>query len=242
MRQRLAGAAERLDEHGHDDAVLRQSLEQVADVNRYLGGTRAAIRAVDQLLPDSGPGAVLDVGCGAGDIDAALVAHMRNRARDVRLTAVDVHPQIMTLARDRLRTAPGVTLVRADAAALPFEDGSFDVAIMSLTLHHFEQDLPVRVLRELGRVARAVVINDLERNWQNYAGARLLARTLWARNRLTRHDGPLSVQRAFTAAELASLARSAGLQDVRVRRRFFYRLVLTARSQASADRPRSAQQ
>ncbi len=32
------------------------------------------------------------------------------------------------------------------------------------------------------------------------------------------------------------MARSAGLRDVRVRRRFFYRLVLTARSDAPAER------
>src|SRR5690606_13028054 len=97
-----------------------------------------------------------------------------------------------------------------------------------------DDDAPVRVLRELGRVARAVVINDLERNWQNHVGAQVLARTLWARNPLTRHDGPLSVLRSFTAAELASLAHGAGLQDVRVRRYFFYRLVMTARSDTPA--------
>jgi ubiquinone/menaquinone biosynthesis C-methylase UbiE len=236
MKERLTGVAEHLDESGHDEAELRRSLKQVADVNRFLGGTRAAIRAVESLLPGPGPGTILDVGCGSGDIDAALATHMAERGRDVRITAFDLHPQIIALAEERLRGTPGATLVRGNALALPFRDGAYDVAMMSLTLHHFEDDAPVQVLRELGRVARAVVINDLERNWQNYAGATLLAHTLWARNRLTRHDGPLSVKRAFTASELTSMARSAGLRDVRVRRRFFYRLVLTARSDAPAER------
>ena len=200
MKERLTGVAEHLDESGHDEAELRRSLKQVADVNRFLGGTRTAIRAVESLLPGPGPGTILDVGCGSGDIDAALATHMAERGRDVRITAFDLHPQIIALAEERLRGTPGATLVRGNALALPFRDGAYDVAMMSLTLHHFEDDAPVQVLRELGRVARAVVINDLERNWQNYAGATLLAHTLWARNRLTRHDGPLSVKRAFTAS------------------------------------------
>ncbi len=236
MKERLERTPEHLDEHGHDEAVLLQSLRQIADVNRYLGGTRAAIGAVEALLPAAGPVAVLDVGCGAGDIDAALLGRMRRRTRDVRLTALDLHPQILAQAQQRLRGERSVTFLRADATRLPFADDSFDVAMMSLTLHHFDGDRPAQVLRELARVARGVVINDLERNWQNLAGARLLAHTLWAGNRLTRHDGPLSVRRSFTAAELATLAHGAGLQDVRVRRRFFYRLVLTARSGLAADR------
>ncbi len=228
MKQRRTGAAEYLDEQGHDEAVLAHSMRQVADVNRYLGGTRATVRAVEDLLPADGTATVLDVGCGAGDITAALANRVQRR--DVRITAIDLHPQILALARERLRALNHVCLARSDALALPFADRSFDVAMMSLTLHHFEDDAPVAVLRELGRVASAVVINDLERNWQNRAGAHLLAHTLWARNRLTRHDGPLSVDRSFTAAELSALAHSAGLRDVRVRRRYFYRLVLTARS------------
>jgi len=228
MKQRRTGAAEYLDEQGHDEAVLADSMRQVADVNRYLGGTRSTVRAVERLLPTDRTGTVLDVGCGAGDVAAALAN--RVQGRHVRITAIDLHPQILALARQRLHAMNSVHLARADALALPFADRSFDVAMMSLTLHHFEDDAPVTVLRELGRVAAAVVINDLERNWQNRAGALLLGRTLWARNRLTRHDGPLSVERSFTAAELSGLAHRAGLHDVRVRRRYFYRLVLTARS------------
>ncbi len=236
MQPRLDRAAERLDEPQHDAAELAQSLDQLADVNRWLGGTRALVLAVEKVLPADGDVRILDVGCGAGDIDAVLAARLRRRGRAAHVVACDLHPQILARARQRLRNEEAITFARVDAFALPFADGAFDVATMSLTLHHFDDDGPAHVLRELGRVARHVVVNDLERNWQNHAGARLLARTVWAGNRLTRHDGPLSVLRSFTASELSSLAREAGLQDVRVRRRFFYRLVMTARSASDAAR------
>jgi hypothetical protein len=53
-----------------------------------------------------------------------------------------------------------------------------------------------------------------------------LAATWWRRNRLTRHDGPLSVLRAFTPAELRAAAEAAGLETLELRRAFFYRLTL----------------
>ena len=46
----------------------------------------------------------------------------------------------------------------------------------------------------MARVARVVLVSDLERCWPNYLGSRLLAETWWRNNRITRNDGPLSVR------------------------------------------------
>jgi hypothetical protein len=102
-----------------------------------------------------------------------------------------------------------------------------DVTICTLTLHHFPEDEAVLLLREMKRVARdRVLVSDLERSRLNHLGARVLAHTLWRTNRLTRHDGPLSVLRSFTAPELLALGRRAGLRGPVVRRYMPWRLVL----------------
>lgn len=229
MRERLRAAPELLDEAHHDPDELRASMDHVAAVNRYLGGTRAILAALSDAFPDARrPLRILDAGCGSGDAVAAVETWARQSGRSVTVIACDVHAQMLQLARARLGTT--ACLVQSDIRALPFARNTFDAALLSLTLHHFEGDDPVDVLRELGRAARCVLVNELERGLPNYVGARLLAATIWRGNRLTRHDGPLSVLRAFTAAELSALAHAAGLERVVVRRRFFYRLVLTARS------------
>jgi ubiquinone/menaquinone biosynthesis C-methylase UbiE len=227
MRRRLAHAPELLDEAVHDMAELAQSLDQVAEVNRLLGGRRAVWRAVRPLLR---PGStVLDIGTGSADIPLDIANRSAAAGIELRITASDVHPQMREIARARTSGIATVDIAAADALALPYHDDAFDIVLLSLTLHHFENAQQVRALREAARVARrAVVVNELERCRANYLGARLLAATRWRGNRLTRHDGPLSVLRAFTRGELETLARDAGLHRARVRRFFFHRLVLVA--------------
>jgi len=105
-----------------------------------------------------------------------------------------------------------------------------DVALCTLTLHHFRNEDALRLLREAARVARVrVVVSDLERTRAAWLGARLLSATLWRTNPITRHDGPLSVRRAFRTGELEELGRRAGLRDVRVRRHLPWRLSLVGR-------------
>jgi SAM-dependent methyltransferase len=227
VRRRLADAPELLDAPHHDRAILEQSLDQVAEVNRWLGGTRAVLRAVRPLLDRAATTHLLDLGTGSADIPLALQRDAARHHCDVRIHATDLHPQMRDIARDRTRTHAGISIGAADALALPFRDRSFDVVLLSLTLHHFEHAQQLRALREAHRVARrAVVVNELERGWPNYAGARLLAATRWRGNVLTRHDGPLSVLRAFRLPELARLAADAGVRVERLQRMFFFRLVM----------------
>ncbi|MFW6078558.1 MAG: methyltransferase domain-containing protein [Gemmatimonadota bacterium] len=227
---RLEDADERLDRAGHEPAALEASLDRVAAVNRRLGGTRAILRRLEPLMPGERPAEVLDVGTGSGELPRAVIEHARRRSRRVRVTALDRHPQTVGIARRRLAPYPEARVLRADALALPFADDRFDIVLLTLTLHHFDDDDAVRVLRELDRVSRGggLIVDDLERCWPNYFGARWLAATLWRRDPITRHDGPVSVLRAFTPNELTTLARRAGLVRPRVDRHFFYRLMLTA--------------
>ena len=97
--------------------------------------------AVVRLL-GSGSGALLDVGCGTGSYSAALAG------LGWRVTGVD-------LSEDMLRRAhaKGVHAVHADAASLPFDDGSFDAAVSTFT--HTDLDDVGAVVGEVARVLRA---------------------------------------------------------------------------------------
>ncbi|HEX6559251.1 MAG TPA: methyltransferase domain-containing protein [Longimicrobiales bacterium] len=223
---RAIAAPELLDEPHHDPAELRHSLAHVAAVNRWLGGTRALLRHLTPYLESANKTRILDVGTASGDLPRNVARWARSHGCVVEIVATDVHPQMRQVARQRLHDFPEITIGAADGRALPYADRSFDIALLCLTLHHFDEAEQVRIVHELARVARrAVLISELRRTRLNYIGAQLLAQTIWRRNRLTRHDGPLSVLRAFTADELLGLAREAGLSG-HVHEHYFQRAVL----------------
>jgi len=82
---------------------------------------------------------LLDVGCGTGAHSVVYAEH------GWAVTGVDVSEDQLRLARKR-----GVEVLQADAAAMPFEDASFDAAV-STWIHTDVDDFPA-VLREIARV------------------------------------------------------------------------------------------
>ncbi len=229
---RARNAPERMDHDGVDPAALQDALGHVAAVNRWLGARRALLSHLSWALPVPRDGAVriLDVGTGSADLPLAVAAWGRARGRSLSITAVDRHEGTILAARRRTHPWPEIRPVRGDGLRLPFAEGEFDLALLSMTLHHMDGAALEGLLREAARVARGgrILVGELRRSVPSYLGARFLAATVWRRNPVTRHDGPLSVRRAFTPRELDALALAAGLHDARVFRHPLFRLVLRA--------------
>jgi SAM-dependent methyltransferase len=110
------------------------------DKSRYY---RAAEEALARLL-GPGPGRCLDIGCGSGHFFRIPLE------LDWELVGVDESEDQLRIAAERF---PDVDLLRADATALPFEDGSFDAAISTFT--HTDFDDFRGATRETRRVLRS---------------------------------------------------------------------------------------
>ncbi|HEY0797756.1 MAG TPA: methyltransferase domain-containing protein [Candidatus Baltobacteraceae bacterium] len=219
---RCEGATELIDRPIDSISELAGSLRDIERANRYLGGARPVIDAIARL----GPSRVLDVGCGSADIPRALVKAARTAGRPIEITCLDRSEAMLAIARDWCHADRGLRFVCAQGESLPFADGSFDVTMCNLALHHFEPAPAVALLRELRRVARVTpLVCDLRRSAVGFAGAWIFG-NLTTRNRLTRHDAPLSVRRAYTPDEALSLAREAGWQAPVAERRPFFRMLL----------------
>ena len=129
---------------------------------------RAKVRAVlSALAARAGGGRLLDVGCGTGFVI--------DLARDLfaRIDGVDVTPAML----ERVDRSGGhVHLHEARAEALPFADGSFDMASSYAFMHHVADHRAI--LREVRRVLRrgGLFYVDLEPNkllWQTMNGLEL---------------------------------------------------------------------
>jgi ubiquinone/menaquinone biosynthesis C-methylase UbiE len=131
------------------------------------------------------------------------------------------------LDRATSHLALGNRSVVGSALALPFRDASFDLVSSSLFVHHLEPAEVRQFVNEALRVSRlAVLINDIRRHPVHlglvYAGLPLY------RSRLTRHDAPISIRRAYTPAEMRGLLGQTAAAGVDLRTYYLYRMGIIA--------------
>jgi ubiquinone/menaquinone biosynthesis C-methylase UbiE len=107
-----------------------------------------------EAIAEIEPGSVIEVGCGGGELAERV-------QRDLRadVVAIDQSERMVELALAR-----GVDARIGDVRKLPFEDGSFDLAVAAWMLYHVPE--PDSALSELARVLRP--------------GGRLVAVTNWS--------------------------------------------------------------
>lgn len=94
---------------------------------------------------DPHPLSVLDVGCGVGSYHPLLQGEV------AAISGVDVSAESLRLARDE---NPDVDYRSFDGNALPFADGSFDVAYAICVVHHVPLENRSSFLTEMTRVVR----------------------------------------------------------------------------------------
>lgn len=178
--------------HEYDDVFPRHVAEHYTDKRT---------RLIKDLLPSGG--LVLDVGCGTGQLAAAIAAE----GYDV--FGVDLSASMVAKARQRglAGTYAGVT------TALPFADNSFDLALTVATLHHLET--AERVAATVSEMARVVKRGGFVVLWDHNP-----ANPYWPilMKRVPQDSGD---ERLVPQDELLRDARAAGLQLHRVLRSGF---------------------
>jgi SAM-dependent methyltransferase len=164
---------------------------------------------VKDLLPQGG--LVLDVGCGTGQLGAAIAGE----GYDV--VGVDLAPSMLRQARGRGL----VGTYAATTSALPFASNSFDLALTVATLHHLKT--PERVAATVSHMARVVRPGGFVVLWDHNP-----ANPYWPilMKRVPQDSGD---ERLVPLAELLADVRQAGLAPYRVFRSGFTPDFLPAR-------------
>ena len=112
--------------------------------SRYSEGT---LSKALQLTPDI-EGELLDVACGTGLFEIKLRAHRPQ----LRITGIDISPQMLERARQRFDGDDSVTFLSGTAERLPVLDASFDI-IACNNAFHLVQDAPAALV-EFHRVLK----------------------------------------------------------------------------------------
>ena len=209
-----------LDTDAGTRAEIRGSLQDLRFFNSWFGGVGAATHLVERVAHQTGRRSLslLEVAAGSGYVPERTRARLRRRA-------IQLSPTLLDRSASHLNSSSPAVV--ADARMLPFCDASFDLVSCTLFAHHLDPDELLSFVREGLRVCRlAVLINDLIRHplhlWLVYAGFPLY------RSRITRHDAPASVRRAYTVEEMRDMLDRAGAARLEFSRHYLFRMGVIA--------------
>lgn len=186
-------------------------IEDLAQVNTLTLARPPTLAFIDRALkatPESRVLTIIDVGFGAGDMLQAIARLVERRRRQAKLIGFDINPRSEPVARRLAPASMGIDFRTGDAFT---DEEPVDLVISSLVTHHMDDEEIVRFLTWMEARARlGWFINDLHRHWFAYHGFRALSAAMrW--HAFVRHDGPLSIARAFRLEDWEALLVKAHL-------------------------------
>lgn len=213
---------ERMDDPALPAADYHRVLADLGRVNRWTLAARPTLGFLARGTAGMRRLRLLDVGYGNGGMLRAVARWARRRGIEAELIGVDLNPKSEAAARAATPRDLAIEWRTGDYRDI----GSFDFVISSLVAHHMsDAELTAFLAWMEGHARRGWLVNDLHRHRLAYAGYPLLARALRV-HPIVRHDGALSIARAFRKQEWRKLLDEAGIPPgaARIARRFPFRL------------------
>src|SRR4030095_1862956 len=162
---------ENLDKGTYTPEEYEGCLVELRRVNQWLGDATVLHNTFFAEIERSGlqEFSALDVGAGSGELLRVTALWARETNRQSSLVGVELNERSAQAILGESKDYPEISSAQADGLRLPFSDKSFDCAIQSLTLHHFDDEGAVNLVREMARVTRrGLFIIDLHRNPMAY--------------------------------------------------------------------------
>jgi 2-polyprenyl-3-methyl-5-hydroxy-6-metoxy-1,4-benzoquinol methylase len=203
------------------------ALRGLARVNQLSLTARSFWSAIRPLAASAGrPLRVLDIACGGGDVTMQLCMMAQRSGHPLVVDGCDISQRALDHAQSLAeKRGAASNFFRFDAIKDDLPRG-YDVVVSSLFLHHLELEHARRLLANMAQAgASLVLVSDLIRCRTGLFLAHATCRAI-SRSEIVHHDGPRSVESAFTIEEVKELAASAGMADARIAMRWPLRFLL----------------
>jgi SAM-dependent methyltransferase len=216
--------SELMDTEVSDYALFHQCLQQLEIVNILSLAYRPTLRWLREVLRDARPGdtvSLFDVGSGGGDMLRRIFKQLQRRGLKPDLVGVDLNPFSKQSAE---ATTPAAMPIRYEASNIFSFDQArrADFIISCNFTHHLTDDELIRFIQWMeAHATRGWLINDLHRHWLPYYFIKTVFNAL-PFNRMMRSDGPISITRAFRAADWRRILDAAGIPQARRSIRWFF--------------------
>jgi len=194
--------------------LLISSLDQLERINKWLGGNKITIDGLKTLLKNQAKPdrykdkriSIVDLGCGNGDMLRKVADFGKKSGYKFQLLGIDANQTTIDYAIELSANFPEISYRKEDVLSKEFETHTYDIAMCTLFLHHFEDSVALDFIQTLLKNARiGVVVNDLHRHKLAYYLFKLLTSVI--SNHMTKEDGLTSILKAFKREDLEQFSK-----------------------------------
>ena len=217
-----------MDDFSLQGEELRDALDKIANINQLLGGNSLTLHGVKLLLNKSKGSiprtvTIADIGCGNGDMLRMLARYGKKHSVSFKLIGVDANEFTINYARSLSVDYLNIEYRCLDIFSADFTTLKYDIAICTLTLHHFtDEEIENIIITFNNNAALGIVINDLHRSKAAYMLFKVIC-SLFKLNRMSREDGLVSILRGFKKQELIDFSKKLNLKKYTINWKWAFR-------------------
>jgi len=201
---------------GIKDPGVAKSFEKMARLPPFKILRRRIISELKTIGPT---GSLIDIGCGTGN----LLVEIANKYNALDLTGMDISDEILEQANNFIKERnleKKIELKIGSTEDIPFSDNTFDIAVSSLSLHHWVN--PQKAFSEIFRIIKkngSLLIFDFNRNAKKfyYRFLKFVTKRIVPKP-LKKINEPIgSLQASYTKEEVLELISGLTFQNVDIK-------------------------
>ncbi|SFH86181.1 methyltransferase domain-containing protein [Halpernia frigidisoli] len=196
---------ESMDDFSMDNDGLITALDDLARINKFLGGNSVTIEGIEKLLKNyqkSETITILDFGCGDGEMLRQVADYGKRQNINFNLIGIDANAATIRYAENNSKNYSNISYLAEDIFLYDFSKINIDIALITLTLHHFKDPEILNLMKVIFNLVRkGIVVNDLQRSKIAY---RLFQAIIFVfrLEKMTANDGLISILRGFKKPDL----------------------------------------
>ena len=202
---RRTDESEIMDDFDLQGQELGKTLNDLDNINAWLGGNKVTINGIEKLLNGTSRAGIIriaDIGCGNGAMLRKLADWGKKRNYNFQLTGIDANAHAIDFGEKLSRDYPEINFRDLNIFSNEFKALEFDIILCTLTLHHFKDEEITGLLAQLySQANKGIVINDLHRSSVAYILFKAFC-AVFVDNEIARKDGLTSILRGFKRSDL----------------------------------------
>ncbi|MFD1605417.1 methyltransferase domain-containing protein [Flavobacterium artemisiae] len=218
--------SEIMDDFTLEGEELIDTLDQIAKINQLLGGNKLTLSGLKKLLLKTNTSTALtiaDIGCGNGDMLRMLARFGKKNDYNFTLIGIDANAFTIQYAEDLSAAFENIEYKCLDIFSLEFSSLKYDIALCTLTLHHFTNSEIENVLTQIyNNASTGIVVNDLHRSKTAYRLFQLIC-SVFGLNEMSRKDGLVSILRGFKKNELEQFSKKLNFKNYTINWKWAFR-------------------